>query len=306
MDQETLDVFDGTEPNTTDRQKFYNNLTARLANSIDGLTTTVNYIAVSGGWPASLAPGEWFHVTLFSSIDDRYEVMKVTTITPVALTVERGQEGTSAQSWNLVTTGISARLTGDTLQRMARKDELNSWTSPQEFEQGVYIRGDARAEDEFSLGDVETPVARFRRNGANIDIDATGPLRLNGLIMPSSVGTVNGLYLYVDPETGQVIGRELENLAPGGVAVIELAEMTPGGGETEFDILQAADNEPIEVVEPEELEIYINGLRQRPGVDYTVDGSTLTFAVAPAGGVELWGLYLDTTAVEVSIDMGFA
>jgi hypothetical protein len=279
MDQETLDVFDGTEPNTTDRQKFYNNLTARLANSIDGLTTTVNYIAVSGGWPASLAPGEWFHVTLFSSIDDRYEVMKVTTITPVALTVERGQEGTSAQSWNLVTTGISARLTGDTLQRMARKDELNSWTSPQEFEQGVYIRGDARAEDEFSLGDVETPVARFRRNGANIDIDA---------------------------ETGQVIGRELENLAPGGVAVIELAEMTPGGGETEFDILQAADNEPIEVVEPEELEIYINGLRQRPGVDYTVDGSTLTFAVAPAGGVELWGLYLDTTAVEVSIDMGFA
>lgn len=41
----------------------------------------------------------------------------------------------------------------------------------------------------------------------------------------------------------------------------------------------------------EALAIQIGGVRQEPGVDYTMSGSTLTFAIAPQPNTGLWGVY---------------
>lgn len=49
------------------------------------------------------------------------------------------------------------------------------------------------------------------------------------------------------------------------------------GTNTVFTIAQAP-------LEGETVDVFLDGLKQRPGTDYTVSGSTITFTTAPVAG----------------------
>ena len=49
-------------------------------------------------------------------------------------------------------------------------------------------------------------------------------------------------------------------------------------------------------IDPNATELYLDGIFQRPGIDYTMVGNTITFAVAPAVAQDIWIKYLSANS----------
>jgi hypothetical protein len=118
----------------------------------------------------------------------------------------------------------------------------------------------------------------------------------------------------VTPVAGYLIGWDDDGamvaVDPADVATVAAAqgysvELHDGtGAQTAFVLASAPGSE-------NNLEVTISGVRQRPGTDYSVSGSTVTFVSAPAAGTEnilfKWGAVLgemtpgDSSVVTVSI-----
>lgn len=216
MLQAVLDIIRGLAADPYPRQVFDNNLLARLTTDIETTTEAIHYTALTSGWPAVLDEGRWFSVT-FSDATGRVEIVKVTGITPMTMTVERGFDGTTPQIWQVDTTIVSARVTAETMSRTSRVDELGRFTQVQDFQAGFYARADGRFEERLSIGLNETADLELRRVGGEIALATSIPLIItsegletNGLRWPDYPDDLRGRSLYVDPATDFVVGRPLE------------------------------------------------------------------------------------------------
>ena len=80
---------------------FLNNYQTTLGAALSSTATTMT-VSSTTGLPSSLASGQFIPMTLTpaSNPGSAYEIVYVTGISGSTLTVERGQEGTSALNWN--------------------------------------------------------------------------------------------------------------------------------------------------------------------------------------------------------------
>ena len=78
--------------------KWTNNASTTLASSISAVATTITVASSGGSLFPSLGTGDYFYATLVDS-SNNLEIVKVTARTGDVMTVVRGQEGTSANSY---------------------------------------------------------------------------------------------------------------------------------------------------------------------------------------------------------------
>jgi len=100
---------------------FTNNASALLAGSITAGDTALSVEAGKGALFPSPTGDEYFHVTLVNASGD-YEIIKVTARATDTFTIERAQEGTTAQSWTLNVTRVELRLTAAVVNEMLQKN----------------------------------------------------------------------------------------------------------------------------------------------------------------------------------------
>lgn len=100
---------------------FTNNASALLAGSITAGDTALSVEAGKGALFPNPAAGEYFHATLVNASGD-YEIVKVTGRSSDTFTIERAQEGTTAQSWTLNVTRVELRLTAAVIEEMVQKN----------------------------------------------------------------------------------------------------------------------------------------------------------------------------------------
>jgi hypothetical protein len=104
--------------------------------------------------------------------------------------------------------------------------------------------------------------------GTMILVDILAPA---GKLAPSAVTTQLLLDFDIDPITGN----------PGQI----------DGTRTTFNLALATDRSLVTVTLAVEVQIFIDGITQKPGVDYNVSGDTITFGEAPTPGGTAWGLW---------------
>ena len=103
--------------------KITNNATGLLASNINSSVTTLSLASSAGSLFPSLGAGEWCPVVVVDGSGNR-EIMRCTGRSGDVLTVVRGQEGTSARSFN-AGARVDARLTAAALAEFALADEVN-------------------------------------------------------------------------------------------------------------------------------------------------------------------------------------
>lgn len=89
--------------------KFTNNGASTLAIGISATTTSITVQADSGALFPALSAGDYFYATL-ANVANELEIVRVTARSGDTLTVQRGQEGTTARAYNSGDR-IEARLT---------------------------------------------------------------------------------------------------------------------------------------------------------------------------------------------------
>lgn len=103
--------------------KITNNATGLLASNINSSVTTLSLASSAGSLFPSLGAGEWCPVVVVDGSGNR-EIMRCTARSGDVLTVVRGQEGTSARSFN-AGARVDARLTAAALAEFALADEVS-------------------------------------------------------------------------------------------------------------------------------------------------------------------------------------
>ena len=90
-------------------------------------------------------------------------------------------------------------------------------------------------------------------------------------LAPSRVVTQQLLDFDIDPATGN----------PGQI----------DGSRTTFSLALSADRSPVTVLSNVELQVVLDGGIQKPGADYAVSGSQITFVEAPIPGEAAWAIW---------------
>ena len=110
-------------------QLYANNVEAMLANTVLAVDTTITLqYPESGHLPVlDTEKNDYYILTLHKAVfpEEEWEVIKVTAKNGNVLTVERGQEGTTARSWTLQGM-VSMRLTGDSIERLKTESTLDT------------------------------------------------------------------------------------------------------------------------------------------------------------------------------------
>ncbi|MCE5252895.1 MAG: tail fiber protein, partial [Actinomycetia bacterium] len=103
--------------------KITNNATGLLASNINSSVTTLSLASSAGSLFPSLEVGEWCPVVVVDGSGNR-EIMRCTGRSGDVLTVVRGQEGTSARSFN-AGARVDARVTAAAYAEFALADEVS-------------------------------------------------------------------------------------------------------------------------------------------------------------------------------------
>lgn len=92
---------------------YANNVSTTLASGINSSTTTIT-ITSATGWPSPDYSSPWYNSFNWATVTDgtNVEIVKVTARSSTTLTVVRGEQGTTAQSWSAGAT-IAIRWTAD-------------------------------------------------------------------------------------------------------------------------------------------------------------------------------------------------
>lgn len=126
-------------------QVYINNASGQLKEAVSPSDTTITLLTGEGARFPLVSAGYWFLLTLFKRVggtEQNHEIIKVTSRTGDVLTVERAQENTTAQSFN-INDFVEARLTGGSLSGSL----LNiSEITPTEDKGPIYIKGEGPAE----------------------------------------------------------------------------------------------------------------------------------------------------------------
>lgn len=105
----------------TDVQLFANNRSATLNSNVAVPDGSLVLTAGQGATFPSPTAGQFFAVTVQSTLTGAYEVCYCTTRTGDILTVQRAQEGTAAQAFLSASSVVQMRLTKGTLERLIQK-----------------------------------------------------------------------------------------------------------------------------------------------------------------------------------------
>lgn len=101
---------------------FENNSNGLLAAGIDDVTTTITLQAGHGAnFPDPTVPDEIFFITLQNYAAQLVEICRVTDRVTDVLTVQRGQDGTSAKAWGAADTVLQLRVTKETLETFVQQ-----------------------------------------------------------------------------------------------------------------------------------------------------------------------------------------
>jgi len=101
---------------------FENNSNGTLAADINDTQTTITLVGGHGNnFPSITAPDEIFFITLQNYAAQLIEICRVTDRMGDVLTVTRGQDGTTPQSWAAATTALQLRVTKETLEAFVQK-----------------------------------------------------------------------------------------------------------------------------------------------------------------------------------------
>ena len=104
---------------------FANNASTTLAQNITGLSQTIYLAAGTGAEFPSPTTGQAFYATIYNSSNTVYEIVLVTNRNGDVLTVQRAQEGTTAQTW-LVGNTIGMYPTAATMEKLIQNDQLQA------------------------------------------------------------------------------------------------------------------------------------------------------------------------------------
>ena len=119
---------------------FTNNASTTLALGVGISDTTINLYAGSGALFPSPAGSNYFYISLISSSTSSTEIMKCTNRTGDVLTVVRGQDGTSAQYWN-VGDRVELRVTAASLNLFANGAGTNTGTAATQVQEFTATQG---------------------------------------------------------------------------------------------------------------------------------------------------------------------
>ena len=101
-------------------ERFSNNAVGTLASALDNVETTVALVSEAGAARfAALDVGDFQRATITNpATPEAFEIVRITANNGLSLTVERGNEGTTAAAWP-AGSKISARVTAGMLQTLA-------------------------------------------------------------------------------------------------------------------------------------------------------------------------------------------
>lgn len=176
-----------------------NNAVSRLASSLTSGATTLSVTTGDGNKFPALSAGQWFPVTLIKSTG-ALEIVRCTARSGDVLTVTRGQESTSAQSFaagdrvelRLTAAAFSdlQTLIGETLRK---DDNLASLTDKAASRTNLGLKTGAETDKQTSSTD--TTAGRLLivgAHGVGAGVTATGTTNLNSSVVGSIV-EVNGI-----------------------------------------------------------------------------------------------------------------
>jgi hypothetical protein len=113
--------------------KYANNASSTLVGSLTNSATSLSVASGEGSKFPAISGGDYFMATLEKIVGGvaTREIIKVTAISGDALTIVRGQEGTTATTFS-GGDRIENRITADPLNNLfAKKDVANTFTQPQ-------------------------------------------------------------------------------------------------------------------------------------------------------------------------------
>jgi len=130
---------------------FANNASATLAASISSSTTTISVPSGQGGLFPAVPAGSHFFATL-TDPNNNIEVVKVTARAGDAMTVVRGQEGTTAREF-ASSDRIEMRITAAALRAFSQPDAVETFSAQKTFTQPILgdLEGDVTGD---VIGDV--------------------------------------------------------------------------------------------------------------------------------------------------------
>ena len=118
---------------------FKNNATATIAATINNSTTTIVLSAGLGSLFPSPSGGSYFYGTLFDSANN-YEIVKVTARSTDTLTVVRGQDNTTALSFN-AGSGFAMRPTAAIFENLVQLDGAQTISGAKTFSSALTYGG---------------------------------------------------------------------------------------------------------------------------------------------------------------------
>jgi hypothetical protein len=114
---------------------FSNNASATLAASINSSTTTISVPSGQGGLFPAVPSGSHFFATL-TDPNNNFEIVKVTARAGDAMTVVRGQEGTTAREF-ASSDRIEMRITAAALRAFSQPDAEETFSAQKTFTQPI-------------------------------------------------------------------------------------------------------------------------------------------------------------------------
>lgn len=115
--------------------KFANNATTTLASGINSSVTSLTVATGTGSLFPTLGAGDYFYCTL-SNVVGGIEIVKVTARSTDTFTIVRGQDNTTATSWNSGDK-VELRLVAASLNDFPKDDEANTFTARQTHSVGT-------------------------------------------------------------------------------------------------------------------------------------------------------------------------
>jgi len=110
---------------------FANNAATTLASGITNTATSLSVASGTGSLFPNPTGGQYFYMTL-ANTSGTVEIVKCTARSTDTFTVTRGQDGTSAVSWNSGDK-VEQRVVAADLNNMGQLDSTNTWAAAQTF-----------------------------------------------------------------------------------------------------------------------------------------------------------------------------
>jgi hypothetical protein len=126
----------------------------------------------------------------------------------------------------------------------------------------------------FSRG--EDPLRADKLNGAIAE-----RVLVNGDTMLGSLFAWRDPQLPLEVATKRWVDQTAANIRAAAVSIVPLQQITPDDSTTTFDLISAITGTAATPASANDIQVYINGLYQKPVTDYGVNPNKIVFTVAP-------------------------